>query len=664
MANFPCTFRIIYLLPLYPQNISVKEQLFHIELLLKRLGIILVLYFVCRILFFLFNMNLFPPIPPGEFLQILGYGLRYDVSSIIYVNIIFIILHVIPNPWFDTTAYQRILKILFYSFNGFALLLESGDWIYFEYGLKRTDAHELGLTGDTNILPQVLKDYWIIFVIAFILILGVEFLYRKTELHRIKKIHFSTPRFIHYPKQFGAMVIFVALFFIGARGGVQPEVISPDAAAKVVEDGRFSSLIINTPFSVIYAFGHRELHEPKYFSPEELPKRYNIFHNNESYYKLPDTIAKPTAPQNVCVIILESFSKEYIGYFNQGKGYTPFLDSLLGVGMTFNNAYSNGKSSNQGIIAVTSGLPVLMGEPFISSIYQNNKFEGIGTLSKRVGYHSYFFHGANNGSMQFDSYMEQAGFDGYFGRNEYGNDADFDGNWGIFDEPFLKWTANKMSTLPAPFYSQIFTISSHHPFTVPKEHIGQFPKGKIPMLEVVGYADYALQQFFEEAKKQPWYDNTLFILTADHPGPPLPEHEFYQEQIGAHSTWMILYKPTGEFTGETSMIVQQTDIMPTVLDYIGYKGKYMAFGNSVFNTTAERYAFNFHTPDYLLVNDNFALQFNGGHAIGLYDYKNDSTMNNNLLFEFPEVTNQMEDKIKAIIQTHHHAIINNKLVAE
>ena len=115
----------------------MKEQLFHIEILLKRLGIVLILYSACRLLFFVFNMDLFPPIPPGEFLQIMGYGLRYDVSSIIYVNIIFIILHVIPNPYFDTPRYQRILKILFYSFNGLALLLESGDWIYFEYGLKQ-----------------------------------------------------------------------------------------------------------------------------------------------------------------------------------------------------------------------------------------------------------------------------------------------------------------------------------------------------------------------------------------------------------------------------------------------------------------------------------------------------------------------------------------------
>ncbi|HMZ88420.1 MAG TPA: sulfatase-like hydrolase/transferase [Chitinophagales bacterium] len=643
----------------------MKEQLFHIEILLKRLGILLLLYMVCRILFFLFNMALFPHIPPGEFLQLMLYGLRFDLSSIIYVNCIFIVLHVVPSPWFDKNWYQRMLKIIFYSFNGVGLLLESGDWIYYEYGLKRTSTHELGLTGDTNILPQVIKDYWIIFVIAFILILGVEYLYRKTELHRLKKVHFKLPRFIHYPYQIIIMVVVLTFSVIGARGGIQPEPISPEIATDYVDDGRLTSLIINTPFSVIYAFGHRQLVEPVYYEDEqELAKQFNIFHDNALYYQWPDSIAKPSKPENVCVIVLESFSKEYIGYFNHGHGYTPFLDSLLTVGMAFDNAYSNGKSSNQGIVAVTSGIPVLMEEPFISSIYRNNKFEGVGTLLKDVGYSSYFFHGANNGSMQFDRFMAQAGFDGYFGRNEYGNDADFDGNWGIFDEPFLKWTANKMTTLKAPFYSEIFTISSHHPFTVPAQHVGQFPKGPIPMLEVVGYADYALQQFFEEAKKQPWYNNTLFIITADHPGPPLPEHEFYQEQVGAHSTWLLMYKPNGQFKGVNSEVVQQSDIMPTVLDYVGYKGKYMAFGNSIFDTTAARYAYNYHTSDYMLLDKDFALIFNGDRPVGLYDYKIDSTLSNNQMHEFPDITASMEDRIKAIIQIHHHAMINNKLVAE
>ncbi len=642
----------------------LKEQVFHIEILLKRLGIVLMLYTVCRILFFIFNREFFPPIPPGEFGMLMLYGIRFDIASIIYVNAIFILLHIIPGPWFDKPGYQRICKILFYTFNGIALLLESGDWIYYEYGLKRTSTHELGLTGDTNILPQVIKDYWVIFLIAFVLILGVEYLYRKTELHRINRVHFHFPRFIHYPYQIVIMVLVLTFSLIGARGGISDVPISPSTATEYVDDGRLSSLIINTPFSVIYAFGHRQLREPLYFNDEDLEKQFTIFHDRSRYYQWPDSIPKPGEPENVCVIVLESFSKEYIGFFNNGKGYTPFLDSLLTAGMAFNNGYSNGKSSNQGIVAVTSGIPVLMEEPFISSVYQNNAFEGVGTLLQKVGYKSYFFHGANNGSMQFDRFMEQSGFTGYFGRNEYGNDADFDGNWGIFDEPFLKWTANKLTEVEGPFYAEIFTISSHHPFTVPKQHTGKFPKGPIPMLEVVGYADYALQQFFAEAAKQPWYDNTLFILTADHPGPPLPEHEFYQEQVGAHSTWLLLYKPNGQFTGVNEMVVQQTDIMPTVLDYVGYEGKFMAFGHSVFNTTAERYAYNYHSSDYLLINKDLALIFNGGRTMGLYEYKVDSALSVNKMHDYPDVTTRMEDKIKAIIQTHHRAMINDKLVAE
>ena len=244
------------------------------------------------------------------------------------------------------------------------------------------------------------------------------------------------------------------------------------------------------------------------------------------------------------------------------------------------------------------------------------------------------------------------------------NPADFDGNWGIFDEPFLKWTANEMSTLKPPFYSQIFTISSHHPFTVPPQHKGQFKKGVIPMLEVVGYADYALKQFFAEAKKQPWYNNTLFILTADHPGPPLPEHEFYQEQVGSHSTWMLIYKPNGQFQGVNDKVTQQTDIPATVLDYIGYTGKFMAYGKSVFDTTEARFVYNYHSSDYMIITDDFALQFDGSKSIGLYQYKMDSSLNDNLIFEYPNITATMEEKLKAIIQTHHEAMVRNKLMPE
>lgn len=588
------------------------------------------------------------------------HGLRYDIASILMVNSVFILLHIIPNPFREKNFYQKILKIIFYVFNGIALMFESGDFIYFPYGLQRTSMHELGLTHDTNILPQVLKDFWYIYLIVTLIIIGIEYLYRKTELY-FKKYTENKIHLIHYPAQVGLMCVLLLASWIGVRGGVGAEPISPQSAADVVDDERLSELVINTPFSVLYAVAHRKVEEKKYFTEAEATKMYPIFHENIQFYN-PEVHS--TSPKNICVIVLESFSKEYLGYFHPGLPYTPFTDSLLRSGLTFTNAYSNGKSSNQGIIAITSSIPVLMSEPFISSVYGINSINGVGSYLSEIGYDSYFFHGANNGSMGFDDFMKRCGFTGYFGRNEYNNDADFDGNWGIFDEPFLTWTATKMTEFKEPFYTEIFTISSHHPFTIPKQYIGKFPKGPIPMLEAVAYADYALKQFFEEAKKQPWYNNTLFIITPDHPGPPIPGDEFYQNQVGAHSTWMLLYKPDNEFTGTNNAVVQQSDIMPTVLDYAGYTGKYMAFGNSIFDTTAQRYAFNHHSSDFMLLNDDYVLQYNGIKTEGLFAYKQDSLLKDNLMVALPDVTQKMEDELKAIMQVHNHAMIYNKLLPQ
>ena len=637
-----------------------RDQFFHLKILFKRLGIMVIVYILCRILFFIFNRDLFPEVSVGEFFLIMLNGLRYDVASIIYINSILIVMHIIPIAARETTVYQRIIKILFYLCNGLALFLEAGDFIYFRYGLKRTSTHELGLANDTSVLPMVLRDYWVVFVLTFLIILLVEWLYRKTEFVGKKKSR--TPLQIHYPAQIITMIVVLLFSVIGARGGLQPEVISPNDAGIELGDNRFSELIINTPFSVIYAIGHRRVQEKHYFEPEQLSNYYNIHHEGKQYYTWPDSI--PKQQDNVCVIVLESFSKEYLGYFYPQRNFTPFLDSLMRQGLCFTNAYSNGKSSNQGIIAVNTSIPVMMEDPFISSVYQQNNFTGVGTLVKQMGYGSYFFHGANNGTMGFDKFLARAGFDGYFGRNEYGNDADFDGNWGIFDEPFLQWTANKMSTLPTPFYSEIFTISSHHPFTIPKQYTGRFPKGPIPMMETVAYSDHALRMFFEEAKKQPWYNNTLFILTADHPGPPMPGSFFFQNQVGAHATWLLLYKPNGQFSGTSNLVVQQTDIMPTVLDYIGYTGTYTAFGNSVFDTLAPHYAFNFHAGEFMLLDNDFMLQYNGNEVLGLYGYQSDSLLVKNLSAEFPDVTLNMEDRLKAIIQLHNDVMIHNKLAAE
>jgi glucan phosphoethanolaminetransferase (alkaline phosphatase superfamily) len=634
----------------------LKHQWFHIKVLFQRLGILVLLYAVCRIIFFLFNKDLFPDLDPTDFLSVMWFGLRFDIASIIYINLLFILLHIFPSPWRETLRYQQVIKAIFYLFNGFALMLESGDFIYFRYGLKRTSTHELGLANDASVLPMVIRDFWFVFLLVLVLVIIVELLYRKTEFVRKKVTLIARPQ-IHYPMQITLMLIILSFSIIGARGGIQPAPLSPASAGKKVTDERLSELVINTPFSIIYALAHRNLVEPKFFSAEELNQLYSPYHKGVDFYQ-------DASGQNVCLIVLESFSKEYIGYFSNGNGYTPFLDSLIQEGQIFTNFYANGKSSNQGIIATVSGIPVLMEEPFISSLYKNNAFIGIGSLLQQNGYYTAFFHGANNGSMGFDAFTKRAGFNAYYGRNEFGDDTYFDGNWGIFDEPFLQYTATEMSELPQPFFSEIFTISSHHPYTLPKEYEGKFPKGSIPMLEVVGYADLALRNFFKTAAKQPWFNQTLFILTADHNGPPTPGNDFYKNQVGAHSTWMLLYKPDGTFTGSSNIVAQQTDILPTILDYVGYNGSYCAFGTSVFDTIDNRFAFAFHAGDYHLIYKDTALIYSGQSLEGLYHFPTDSLLSNDLRYTAPGTLQFMINHFKAIIQSHHQAMIHNKLTGQ
>ena len=180
------------------------------------------------------------------------------------------------------------------------------------------------------------------------------------------------------------------------------------------------------------------------------------------------------------------------------------------------NAYANGKRSIEGIPAIIGGIPALLSDPFITSAYSSNTITTIPSLLKQKGYTSTFFHGGTNGTMGFDNFSRSSGFDHYFGRTEYDNDDDFDGSWGIYDEPFLQQAALEIDKMKLPFLAVLFTLSSHHPYKIPDKYVNQFPEGTLPLHQSIAYADFSLKRFFETALKMSWFSNTLFVITADH----------------------------------------------------------------------------------------------------------------------------------------------------
>jgi phosphoglycerol transferase MdoB-like AlkP superfamily enzyme len=300
--------------------------------------------------------------------------------------------------------------------------------------------------------------------------------------------------------------------------------------------------------------------------------------------------------------------------------------------------------------------------PYIISHYANNKVDGLPSLLRRKGYYTAFFHGAPNGSMGFDSFAKMAGFDDYFGLDQYPFKEDFDGMWGVWDEPFFKFFASKLDTFQEPFMTSIFSISSHHPFKVPDKYKNKFRKGPAPIVEVVGYTDFALKEFFKEISTSTWFKNTLFVITADHTNESI--HKEFQNSFGSYSIPVIFYKPDGSLRGNKNMIAQQIDIMPTILSYLNFDEEYIAFGNNLLDESNESFAFNTNGNTYHLYMNDHLLEMIDNKPVSLFDYKVDKLLMTNVIDEKPDLRKQMEEKLKAIIQTYNARLLDNNMVVK
>lgn len=563
-----------------------------------------------------------------------------------------VLLMLLPFTFRENRIYQGALKVLFYLTNGLAYGLNLVDIEYFKFTSKRStiDLLDLASAGDDlqQLIPVFIRDYWYIILLFILVIVGTEFLYRKTS----RKIQGAVFDLKYFAIHMGILVVMAGLFVIGSRGGIQPKPLSIIDASNYTTTENIP-VALNTPFTMIKSLDQQELQEMSYFEDSELQKWFNPVKQYDA--KTPNS-----GGQNVVLIMLESFSAEYIGGYNEEGGFTPFIDSLMQHGLVFKNAYANGKKSIEGVPACTAGIFALMNSPYTTSVYSSNDLNSLASILGNAGYYTAFYHGATNGSMRFDAYCNAVGFDGYFGRKEYNNDVDFDGQWGIWDEEMLQYFATGMTTHPEPFFTTCFTMTSHHPFAIPERYEGVF-KGsdELPILRTVEYTDYALKRFFETAKKQPWFENTVFIITADHVGPP--RTSWSHNPVGKYHIPLIVYKADGSFSGSSETLVQQADILPTVLDYLNYEKPFIAFGESALRPEKERIAVSYLNNIYQIITDKFVYQWDGEKALSLHNYVEDPYLRNNVLEKHVHISKGLERKIKAIVQSYSNRMIRNEL---
>jgi phosphoglycerol transferase MdoB-like AlkP superfamily enzyme len=620
------------------------------------------LFSLCRIGFFLFNTNFFPEMTWGNFFWLLWGGLRFDLTAILYINMLFIFLMILPFNFRFRYGYQQFLKYLFFAMNGVALATNVADFIYYKFTLRRTTwdifkqfEHEQNISA---LFIRFLIDYWYALLVWIVLMVVMVKVYNLIRIWgpQVKN------KILYYAG--GALAIPVITIFVvaGIRGGFRHSTrpITLSNAGEYVKDPKHVSIVLNTPFALIRTVNQTKIGKVNFYSPAELESIYTPIHRPA------DTAALRN--KNVVVIILESFSKEFFGVFNKEKeggtykGYTPFLDSLIGHSKTYTYSFANGRKSIDGLPSVISSIPSL-GVPYFVSPYSGDRINSLASLLKQKKYHTSFFHGAPNGSMGFLAFMNLAGVDHYYGMSEYNNDDDFDGLWGIWDDKFLNYYAEKLNEFPQPFMSSFFSVSSHHPFKIPEAFQGKFSGGPLPIHQCIQYTDYSLRQYFEKVSRMPWYTNTIFVITADHTSSNIqyPEH---RTAWGFYSIPIIFFTPDHSLQGLDSTIVQQTDIMPTILGHLNFNKPYLAFGRDILNENIEPFAINYKDDTYQLFVREYLLVFDGVKSIGLYDFKKDKMVEHNLLSERPLVAAEMETKIKAIIQQYNNRLIENRLTVQ
>ena len=640
------------------------KLLYPLVAVLGNLLIAYVVYFVARLAFLFENWGLFSEgLTHAHLFELLSGGIVFDTSAILYTNVLWVVMMLFPVSRKENPTYHTLCRWVFVVVNTFALIINLCDAVYFQYTMRRTTVtifHEFGNENNLgSIFGQEALAHWYFFLLAAVLAYGMWRLYitPRLDYRQLKWKPYAVATFL-------SLLAYAPFCVAGMRGGwtrdVRPITISN--ANNYCDRPTEAGIVLNTPFALIRTYGFNEFEVPDYFSDEaEMAQIFDpIHHPTDSTFK----------KKNVVVIIIESFGREYIGAYNKHldgghyKGYTPFADSLIAHSLTFTHSYCNGRKSIDGMPSILSSIPMFV-EPFFLSPYSNNAISGIADCLNGKGYSTAFFHGAERGSMGFMAFARATKFQNYYGREDFvadkrtvGDEA-FDGWWGISDEPFLQYMNLKLSETPQPFMAAVFTLSSHHPFRVPDPYKDVYKEEALPIHKVIRYTDNALRLFFESARKQPWFENTIFAITSDHTN--MSNHEEYKTDLGGFCSPVIFYDPTGEMgVGMRDAIAQQIDIMPTILGYLGYDQPYLGFGIDLLKTPAEdTWAVNYLNGIYQYVKYGYVLQFDGQHAKAVYRL-DDSLMKQNLLGKVKEQA-QMELELKAIIQQYMERITQNRL---
>ena len=550
----------------------------------------MIIFAMSRAVFFVYYSGIFKieKIEISEIFASFWYALPLDVATACYILIIPIIIlliqTVITTKWLNYTNLAYTFLVLV----AYILITTAEIGIYDEWKTKLQFKALNYLSNPDEIYNSTSTSTF--FILIFILILQVVisyWFYRKFVFVKINE----TPRNVIFSSLF--FLIVSTMLFLGIRGGIN-EIPITQSKSYFSKHSFINLASVNSGYSLwistLENYKFKDANPYEFYNPEEATRRVNELHEIKK-----DTtihILKTKRP-NIIILLMESWSADLIQSLDGKEGITPQFRKSENEGILFTDFYASGNRSQQAMSAILAGFP---STPITAITHNLDKITQLPSLTKTLekeGYSSSFYFGGQLMYGGINSFITVNGFDIIKDVSDFDDDLPR-GKLGIFDEYILNEQIVELNNEKQPFFSVLFTVSTHSPYDQPMDDVINWASNdnQNGYLNSAYYTDKCLGEYFENARKQTWYNNTLFILVADH------SHNTYKNWPVDSKEYrkipLLLYGDVikDEYRGKKiNRIGSQTDIASTLLSQFNVEAKDFFWSRNLFNPTTNEFAY-------------------------------------------------------------------------
>lgn len=614
----------------------------------------LLLFTFIRLYFYFSYLDYFSDLDFIETLMSFFMGLRVDITLIFtFTSLIWLAL-LLPFKFTTNKAYRATLGVLWGAILGAIIFFNIGDILYFGF-VNRHLNNELSLIGnDTGILVDMVIDFYLFeTIISTILYFFIIYLFYKLFSANLKNKNISQ-------KEWASVLLVIIIAFVGIRGKLDG-ISFGTSDAFAVNKISSGNLALNGFFcfhrgGTIHSVDHSAVEPALAIKRVKESLSSTRFEFVDDEYPLMRKSTKTIKEEyNIVIVLIESLSAKYVDALaNNDFKATPTLDKLAKDGHLYTNFFANGQRSQEGITSIYTGLTQPVGFENLGEGLELYNPSYLGDMANKNGYTTLAMQSSDRGSFRVDRLSSLAGFKEYYGAEDIPRSGHEEGNpnYGAWDGNSFRFFSSKLSTIKEPFLSFIFTATTHSPYYSPGKEWEKYPHDTYSengFLNTLYYVDTQIDEFMQASKKEPWFDRTIFIFTADHTNHTKLENAKAINPSGVYldefHVPLIIYAPKIIEPKKDSIISSHNDIVPTIIDILGWQNPFSTVGNSLLDES---------------VKERFAFVKMGG-IIGLSDANGSIFYNfKDLVSKKGNISKESEDLLLSIDSAQAHLLKNSK----